>query len=43
MLTDQYPELEVTAMEYVSLGRSGLKVSRVCMGTMTCGAQADVV
>lgn len=25
-------------MEYVSLGRSGLKVSRICLGTMTYGA-----
>jgi len=28
-------------MEYVSLGCSGLKVSRLCMGTMTFGDQAD--
>ncbi len=28
-------------MEYLSLGRSGLQVSRVCMGTMTFGDQAD--
>ncbi len=28
-------------MEYVSLGCSGLQVSRVCMGTMTFGDQAD--
>ena len=29
-------------MEYVKLGRSGLKVSRVCLGTMTFGREADV-
>ena len=28
-------------MEYRSLGRSGLKVSRLCLGTMMFGAQAD--
>ena len=28
-------------MEYVRLGRSGLKVSRVCLGTMTFGREAD--
>lgn len=28
-------------MEYVNLGSSGLKVSNVCMGTMTFGDQAD--
>ncbi|MFW6189644.1 MAG: aldo/keto reductase [Planctomycetota bacterium] len=28
-------------MEYVNLGRSGLKVSELCMGTMTFGGQAD--
>ena len=28
-------------MEYCSLGRSGLKVSRLCMGTMTFGDQVD--
>jgi aryl-alcohol dehydrogenase (NADP+) len=28
------------AMEYVSLGRSGLKVSRLCLGTMTFGNPA---
>jgi aryl-alcohol dehydrogenase-like predicted oxidoreductase len=28
-------------MEYVRLGRSGLKVSRICLGTMTFGAGAD--
>ncbi len=28
-------------MEYVNLGSSGLKVSRVCMGTMTFGDQAN--
>ena len=28
-------------MEYRSLGRSGLKVSRICLGTMMFGAQAD--
>jgi aryl-alcohol dehydrogenase-like predicted oxidoreductase len=28
-------------MEYVRLGRSGLRVSRLCMGTMTFGREAD--
>jgi aryl-alcohol dehydrogenase-like predicted oxidoreductase len=28
-------------MKYVSLGRTGVKVSTLCMGTMTFGAQAD--
>jgi aryl-alcohol dehydrogenase (NADP+) len=28
-------------MDYVRLGRSGLKVSRLCMGTMTFGREAD--
>src|SRR5512142_1796875 len=28
-------------MEYVRLGRSGLKVSRICLGTMTFGREAD--
>ena len=28
-------------MEHVRLGRSGLKVSRICLGTMTFGAGAD--
>ncbi len=28
-------------MEIVRLGRSGLKVSRICLGTMTFGAGAD--
>jgi len=28
-------------MEYVRLGRSGLKVARVCLGTMTFGREAD--
>ena len=28
-------------MEYLHLGRSGLKVSRVCLGTMTFGREAD--
>ena len=28
-------------MEYVRLGRSGVKVSRVCLGTMTFGREAD--
>lgn len=29
-------------MEMIRLGRSGLSVSRVCLGTMTFGSQADV-
>ena len=28
-------------MEYVELGKTGLKVSRLCLGTMTFGVQAD--
>ena len=28
-------------MDYVPFGRCGVKVSRVCMGTMTFGQQAD--
>ena len=28
-------------MEYVNLGRTGLKVSRICLGCMTYGAPAD--
>ena len=28
-------------MEYVTLGRSGLAVSRICLGTMTFGREAD--
>src|SRR5687768_14286591 len=28
-------------MEHVRLGRSGLKVSRLCLGTMTFGLQCD--
>jgi len=28
-------------MDYVGLGRSGLKVSRLCLGTMTFGREAD--
>jgi aryl-alcohol dehydrogenase-like predicted oxidoreductase len=28
-------------MEYTRLGRSGLRVSRVCLGTMTLGREAD--
>ena len=28
-------------MEWVPLGRSGLKVSRLCLGTMTFGSEAD--
>ena len=28
-------------MEHVSLGRSGLRVSRLCLGTMTFGREAD--
>ena len=27
-------------MDYVNLGRTGLKVSRVCLGTMTYGSPA---
>ena len=30
-------------MEQVRLGRSGLKVSRICLGTMTFGASADEI
>lgn len=28
-------------MEYTNLGRTGLKVSRVCLGTMNFGPQAN--
>ncbi len=28
-------------MEYTNLGRTGLQVSRVCLGTMTFAAQCD--
>ncbi len=28
-------------MEVVRLGRTGLKVSRICLGTMTFGVQCD--
>jgi aryl-alcohol dehydrogenase (NADP+) len=28
-------------MEHVRLGRTGLKVSRLCLGTMTFGYQCD--
>jgi len=28
-------------MDYVRLGQSGLKVARVCLGTMTFGREAD--
>jgi 1-deoxyxylulose-5-phosphate synthase len=31
----------VPAMEHVRLGRSGLQVSRLCLGTMTFGLQSD--
>ena len=29
-------------MEYTKLGRTGLKVSRLCLGTMTFGNQCDI-
>src|ERR1700709_1244212 len=38
--TDRRVE-EVTAMEYVRLGRTGLQVSKLCLGTMTFGLQCD--
>ena len=28
-------------MEYSQLGRTGLKVSKICLGTMTFGNQCD--
>ncbi len=31
----------VPGMEHVRLGRSGLQVSRLCLGTMTFGLQSD--
>src|ERR1700704_1084185 len=31
----------VTLMEFSRLGRTGLKVSRLCLGTMTFGVQCD--
>src|SRR5579871_1704175 len=33
--------LRGVSMEITSLGRTGLKVSRLCLGTMTFGLQAD--
>jgi aryl-alcohol dehydrogenase (NADP+) len=33
--------MATTAMETVSVGRSGLKVSRLCLGTMLFGSQVD--
>jgi aryl-alcohol dehydrogenase-like predicted oxidoreductase len=33
--------LEVEAMEYTSLGRTGLKVSQLCLGTMNFGPETD--
>lgn len=32
---------ELTTMEHVRLGRTGLPVSRLCLGTMTFGLQCD--
>ncbi len=32
---------KVEAMDYVSVGRTGLRVSRVCLGTMTFGKESD--
>ena len=29
-------------MEYSALGRTGVQVSRLCLGTMTFGAEADL-
>ncbi|MBF82720.1 MAG: aldo/keto reductase, partial [Actinobacteria bacterium] len=29
-------------MEHIKLGRTGLKVSRLCLGTMTFGNQCDI-
>src|SRR5579863_592686 len=34
------PFMEDASMEYVPLGRSGLKISRVCLGAMNFGAPA---
>ena len=33
--------VNVRIMEHVRLGRSGLQVSRLCLGTMTFGLQSD--
>lgn len=33
------PNLKPAEMRYVSLGRSGLKVSRICLGTMSFGTE----
>ena len=35
------PRVNVRIMEHVRLGRSGLQVSRLCLGTMTFGLQSD--
>jgi aryl-alcohol dehydrogenase-like predicted oxidoreductase len=35
------PGVSVRVMEHVGLGRSGLQVSRLCLGTMTFGLQSD--
>jgi aryl-alcohol dehydrogenase-like predicted oxidoreductase len=35
-----YAHLEMTHMEFVNLGKSGLKVSRICLGCMSYGDPA---
>ena len=32
------PALQLGAMKYTNLGRSGLKVSRICLGAMSFGS-----
>src|SRR5438477_13182198 len=39
--TNSASDMRGTAMKQRRLGRTGLKVSELCLGTMTFGAQAD--
>src|SRR5712671_1508404 len=36
-----HPRYSLGSMRHVSLGRTGLRVSRLCLGTMTFGLQCD--
>jgi aryl-alcohol dehydrogenase-like predicted oxidoreductase len=38
---DRVPERASTSVQYTHLGRSGLSVSRVCLGTMNFGPETD--
>src|SRR5690242_21444019 len=40
-LDDDLNHIGAPNMEYTHLGRTGLQVSRLCLGTMNFGAQAD--